>query len=338
MKELVQNKTKGVLNVFYHPDFVAYFSSKGPVSSFYIKPDLVAPGAFINTTLTEGRYNFTSGTSFAAPHVTGAVALLLQKNPELKPNEIKSILVTTTDFVEDAYKNKFPFEATGSGRLNVTRAFNANLIILPHSLTFNLSSEKQTQSEMLELVPIDGNFHDVNVKFVGPDIVNFDFQQKDEFLEVTISIPEEIFGDYQGALVIESDNTEYHVPILVHKTQGAINVFEEEGKLNFEISHPNGWSYAKISVINRDSGKTDTTSVTPKKDSSISVTKSGEHWVIAKIESNGTTFDAYEVVNVKTVPKANFNFSEFLDIPERPIIIVVVIGVLISLVGLKLRN
>ncbi|MCH8832984.1 MAG: S8 family serine peptidase [Thaumarchaeota archaeon] len=338
LKELVQNKTKGVLNVFYHPDFVAYFSSRGPVSSFYIKPDLVAPGAFINTTLTEGRYNFTSGTSFAAPHVTGAVALLLQKNPELKPNEIKSILVTTTDFVEDAYENKFPLEAAGSGRLNVTRAFNANLIILPHSLTFNLSSEKQTQSEMLELVPIDGNFHDVNVKFVGSDIVNFDFQQKDEFLEVTISIPEEIFGDYQGALVVESDNTEYHVPILVHKTQGAINVFEEEGKLNFEISHPNGWSYAKISVINKDSGKTDTTSVTPKKDSSISVTKSGEHWVIAKIESNGTTFDAYEVVNVKTVPKANFNFSEFLDIPERPIIIVVVIGVLISLVGLKLRN
>lgn len=338
LKELVQNKTKGVINVFYHPDFVAYFSSRGPVSSFYIKPDLVAPGVFINTTQTDGRYNFTSGTSFAAPHVTGAVALLLQKNPELKPNEIKSILVTTTDFVEDAYENKFPFEATGSGRLNVTRAFNANLIILPHSLTFYLSSEKQTQSEMLELVPIDGNLHDVNVKFVGPDIVNFDFQQKDEFLEVTISISEEVFGDYQAALVVKSDNTEYHVPILVHKTQGAINVFEEEGKLNFEISHPNGWTYAKISVINKDSGKTDTTSVTPKKDSSISVTESGEHWVIAKIDSNGTTFDAYEVVDVKTAAKESFGFSKFLDIPERPIIIVVVIGVIISLVGLKLRN
>ena len=141
---------------------------------------------------------------------------------------------------------------------------------------------------MLELVPIDGNLHDVNVKFVGPDIVNFDFQQKDEFLEVTISIPEEVFGDYQAVLVVKSDNTEYHVPILVHKTQGAINVFEEEGKLNFEISHPNGWSYAKISVINKDSGKTDTTSATPKKDSSISVTESGEHWVVAKIDSAGT--------------------------------------------------
>ena len=115
-------------------------------------------------------------------------------------------------------------------------------------------------------------------------------------------------------------------------------IFEEEGKLNFEISHPNGWTYAKISVINKDSGKTDTTSVTPKKDSSISVTESGEHWVIAKIDSNGTTFEAYEVVNIITAAKTNFDFSKFLDIPERPIIIVVVIGVIISLVGLKLRN
>lgn len=338
LKELLQNKTKGVLNVFYNPDFVASFSSRGPVSSFYIKPDLVAPGAFINTTLTGGRYNFTSGTSFAAPHVTGAAALLLQKNPELKPNEIKSILSTTTDFVEDAYENKFPLEAAGSGRLNVTRAFNANLIILPPSLTFNLSSEKQTQSEMLEIIPIDSNLHDVDVRFVGPDIVNFDFQQRDEFLEVAISIPEDVFGEYQGALVVEYNNTEYHVPVLVHKTQGAINVFDEEGKLNFEVSHPNGWSYAKISVISKDSGKTDTTSATPKKDSSISVTESGEYWVIAKIDSNGTTFDAYEVVDVKTAAKANFDFIKFLDIPERPMIIVLVIGVIISLVGLRLRN
>ena len=50
------------------------------------------------------------------------------------------------------------------------------------------------------------------------------------------------------------------------------------------------------------------------------------------------TFDAYKVVNIKTAAKESFGFSEFLDIPERPIIIVLVIGVVISLVGLKLRN
>ena len=74
--------------LFYHPDFVAHFSSRGPVSPFYIKPDLVAPGAFVNTTLTDGKYNFTSGTSFAAPHVSGASALLLEK----KPSDLQSIM------------------------------------------------------------------------------------------------------------------------------------------------------------------------------------------------------------------------------------------------------
>ncbi len=128
LRELVQNKTTGTLDIFYSPDFVALFSSRGPVSPFYIKPDLVAPGAFINTTLTDGRYNFTSGTSFAAPHVSGAAALLLQRNPDLNPGEVKSLLLTTTDFVLDPYDDKFPLEATGSGRLNITRAFEANLI------------------------------------------------------------------------------------------------------------------------------------------------------------------------------------------------------------------
>jgi len=40
-----------------------------------------APGAFVNTTLIDGKYYFTSGTSFAARHVTGAAALLLQEDP-----------------------------------------------------------------------------------------------------------------------------------------------------------------------------------------------------------------------------------------------------------------
>ena len=339
LKELLQNKTIATLNVFYNPDFVAHFSSRGPVSPFYIKPDLVAPGAFINTTLTDGKYNFTSGTSFAAPHVSGAAALLLQKNPDLNPEEIKSVLLTTTDFVFDAYDNKFSHEAAGSGRLNITRAFEANLIIVPQYLTFNLSTEKPAENSNLKLSTIEGNLNEVKVGFVGPEVVNFDFQQNGNTLQTTILVPEDVFGEFQGVIIIEDKKTEYHVPVIIHKTEGSVSVVEENGKLDFIISNPGDWTYAKIAVINKDSGKTYTTSVTPKKDSSISVTENGEYWIIANVNVDKKTIDMYDTVNVKTPSSNNnFNFLYFLDIPERPVIIVLVVVIIVSLVGLKLRN
>ncbi|SVB58954.1 uncharacterized protein METZ01_LOCUS211808, partial [marine metagenome] len=129
VKEMLKNNVVGTLDIFYHPDFVAHFSSRGPVSPFYIKPDLVAPGAFINTTDINKDYSISSGTSFAAPHVAGAAALILQKNSQLTPEELKSILMTTSDTVSDQYGKKFPIEVAGTGRINVSKAIDAELII-----------------------------------------------------------------------------------------------------------------------------------------------------------------------------------------------------------------
>ena len=338
LKNSIQNRTTATLNVFYNPDFVAYFSSRGPVSPFYIKPDLVAPGVFINSTLIDAKYNLTSGTSFAAPHVSGAAALLLQKNQDFTPKEVKSLLVTTTDFVTDAYENKFPIETSGSGRLNITRAFEANLIISPPTLIYNLSTEKETAREDLKLKALDGSLGKINAEFVGDDDVNFDYKQQGNVLETTVSLPSESLGEFQGAIVIENKNVEYHVPVVIHKTKGSVNVFEEDGRLDFEILYPEEWSYAKISVINKDTGKTDVTSVTPKKESSISVTEKGEYWILANIVANGETSDAFETITIETPStKNNFDLFDFFEIPERPFIIVIVVAVMISLVGLKFR-
>ena len=339
LKNAIQNETVATLNVFYNPDFVAYFSSRGPVSPFYIKPDLVAPGVFVNTTLIDAKYNLTSGTSFAAPHVSGAAALLLQKNQDFTPDEIKSLLVTTTDFVTDAYENKFPTEVAGAGRLNITRAFEANLIISPPSLIYNLSTEKETDRIDLKLKPIQGSLGDIKAEFVGADEIDFDHRQHGNVLETSVSLSSEVFGEFQGDVIIENNNVEYHIPVLAHKTKGALNVFEEDGKLNFVILYPQDWSYAKISVISKNTGKIDVTSITPKKDSAISVTEIGKYWILANIITDGEEFDAFETISVGTPsPKNNFDFLSFLGIPERPFIIVVVAVIIISLVGLKFRS
>jgi subtilisin family serine protease len=100
---------------------VSYFSARGPTGDGRRKPDMLAPGEKITSTVRGGGSQRMDGTSMAAPHVTGAAALLMARYPELigRPLRIKEILMqTTTDLKREA-------SFQGAGLLDVLRALQS---------------------------------------------------------------------------------------------------------------------------------------------------------------------------------------------------------------------
>jgi len=335
--ESIKNGNKAIMHLFYNPDFVTHFSSRGPVSPFYIKPDLVAPGAYINTTQNFGGYNFTSGTSYAAPHVSGAAALLLQKNPDLHHHEIKSLLMTTTEPVSDAYGQEFSISEAGSGRLDIGNAFGANLIIMPPNFVASVSLEDTVVQKQFELKLLDGTLDGIEIKFDGPEFIGFSNFIEGNILQIKLNVTGENFGDHEGKIFIYHQDTKYTIPFLLHHTQSSINVTQQNQKLFFEINHPQKWSFAKISVTNSKDGKVGTTTIMPDKNSSIEVYENALYWIDAKIRVNGTSYDAFNTIEISTLDE-NPNRFDLIDIPEKQIGIIAVIVIAVGIFGLIKRR
>lgn len=100
------------------------YSGRGPTKHMIQKPDLVAPGSSILSCSpphygkTPG-YSLRSGTSMATPIVSGAVALLLEKYPDLTNEKVKYYLQST------AYNLHLPRNQQGHGLLDVEKLLKA---------------------------------------------------------------------------------------------------------------------------------------------------------------------------------------------------------------------
>ncbi len=156
-------------------DSMSSFSSKGPNRAIgSIKPEITAPGSNIfscNLTANGGGTIAASGTSMAAPHITGVCALLKEKHPDWTSDQIKAVLMTTS---VPLYENGSLIDAftQGAGRVDAYKAVstrtlfdkgdlsfgNVNSLELPHNSSIdveitNIHSKAQTYNLTISNLP-----------------------------------------------------------------------------------------------------------------------------------------------------------------------------------------
>jgi len=110
-------------------DSIAWFSARGPVivdGSGRLKPDVVAPGVSVRSSVNDGDYRSFSGTSMAGPHAAGLVALLLSARPDLigRVDEIEALVraeahpLTSSQTCGELPGTSVPNHTFGHGRID----------------------------------------------------------------------------------------------------------------------------------------------------------------------------------------------------------------------------
>jgi subtilisin family serine protease len=122
------------------------FSSQGPrIGDLSVKPEISAPGSRIiaaraaNTDLApfaiNDSYAELSGTSMAAPHITGSAALIAQQHPDWKAPELKSALMGSSVGLA-----KQGIYTQGAGRVDVAKALKQQVLAIPSNLNLGLQA------------------------------------------------------------------------------------------------------------------------------------------------------------------------------------------------------
>ncbi|HAJ34389.1 MAG TPA: hypothetical protein DCL15_01670 [Chloroflexi bacterium] len=175
-------------------DAIAAFSSRGPrTGDVSLKPDLAAPGVGIvsASNRTGAGALALSGTSMAAPHVTGALALLHQLHPTWSVEEIKALAMNTAHPLVRAglslTSTLFAPSRTGAGRIDLPAAARATAVAYAAAapgrvaLGFGMPEVLTTYNAVQPLR--------IAAKTVQPDAYTLSYVAITDMPGVTISLP-----------------------------------------------------------------------------------------------------------------------------------------------------
>ena len=181
-------------------DQIASYSSKGPTTIDHIvKPDLVAPGNRMVSLRAAGstldtlfpqyevapasgtsKYYELSGTSMATPIVSGAVALMLQQNPTLTPDQVKARLMKTAwkgvgqftyshDWWGNIYNNEYDIFTYGAGYLDIDAALSSTDLATGNALSPTVSFN--SNGNLVVSNTADSNFSGSSVVWGATSVV-----------------------------------------------------------------------------------------------------------------------------------------------------------------------
>jgi subtilisin family serine protease len=219
-------------------DRLADFSSHGPNPRIYtIKPEIVAPGVSIKSSIRGGGVRRFNGTSMSAPHVTGVCALINALHPEWSPAQIKSAVVTTAKDLGQRVM------AQGAGRISALKAAQTAILAVPSHASFGLVDDSQSQwtrSETINVKNLSTAARDFRIAITGLrsglEIVatpaEFSLaagQEQSVNLALTVTntqLPYS-FVTYGGAVWLQSQQDTLHVPWATLKARLVTLAFDE---------------------------------------------------------------------------------------------------------------
>ncbi len=138
----VQYKTDQWIEERQLIDQITSFSSKGPRSEDnLIKPEIAGPGqGIISAGMGKGAgVDRMDGTSMAAPHLAGAMALLKQAHPELTGEELKALAMNTAKVLSTG-GIEYPMSLQGAGRVQLDSALDSPVVVSPSGISLGLIS------------------------------------------------------------------------------------------------------------------------------------------------------------------------------------------------------
>ena len=163
-------------------DELAYFSSEGPNRINYaVKPELCAPGSEITSTIPGGGTMTMSGTSMAAPHVSGVSALIKQLHPDWGTEKIRSAMVN------NAVELDLDIMQQGGGRIDAMAAVDPKILFEPAILNFDPDTTAVAGDDVS-----DAHYRKVlHVTNVSDEAVTLDFTSQSPNTALAISFTPE---------------------------------------------------------------------------------------------------------------------------------------------------